>query len=203
MLSTELCCGSIRGNSDPTVTFIALGFFGVFIVILVLLRNANVIGGKAPRRPVISDAVIDGTEISVIDQARLSEMTAAPNTGALAMDGSVVDGQDGPARVIVQVRSALLARQLDSVRHLLSDELYQRLSASLPTPWVPSVPRLFMFTNQHSGDDPNRVVVQVPGRVAVPEAIAENWTMVRGSQSVPDAASWIVDDISNARPLAA
>ena len=109
----------------------------------------------------------------------------------------MVAAPDSPYRVIIKVRSAVLARQLNTVRDLVSDPLYQRLSALSAMPAVASPQRLYLFTNQPAADDPDRIVVQVPGSVAVPGAAAEAWTMRRASQG------WIVDDIGAPQRTAA
>lgn len=215
MLVVELFTGSSGRYVSGGITIpLAVVFVGILIVGLV----RAIVRPTVPRIK-INKTLIDGKEVTVLDGAQLSSVVASlktPGFGAAklldlnspvwtqlndALQGAGTIDANSPFRVIVQVRSALQTGQLESVRHLISDQLYQRLSAAPPVP-VASPQRLFMVTNRHSGDDPNRVVVQVPGRVAVPEAIAENWTMVRGSQSVADAPGWIVDDISNARPMA-
>ena len=73
MLSTELCCSSIRGNADPTVTFIALGVFVVFLIVLLRFRKSFGLKPRWSGSPAISKTVLDGTEITVIDSARLSQ----------------------------------------------------------------------------------------------------------------------------------
>ena len=190
MLTTELCCSSIRANADPTITLIGFGCFLVFIVVLFRFRKSF---GSKPRwsgSTLISKTVLAGTEVTVIDRARLSQGIATHDAAGVALDSSVVAAPDSPYRVIIKIRSAVLARQLDTVRDLLSDQLYQRLSASPATPTLASPQRLYLFTNQPSADDPDRIVVQVPGNVAVPGAAAEEWTMQRVAQG------WIVEDIS-------
>ncbi|MDQ6883884.1 MAG: zinc ribbon domain-containing protein [Candidatus Dormibacteraeota bacterium] len=86
----------------------------------------------------------------------------------------------GPFPAVQRVRKALLAGQLDSVRNLLSDPLYQRLKAS-PPPAQP--PGLILVTKRQVDDDPDRVKVLLSRGVTVSGAAAEEWTMLRLSQA--------------------
>jgi hypothetical protein len=197
VILVELCCGTIRGNADPGVVLFGLATPGVWIVILALIRNRRI--SKPRPRIEINKTLIDGKEVTVFDQARLADLVESLRTPGLraaklldpnspvwaelkdALQGSGAIDPDSPFPVIVQVRSALQAGQLESVRHLLSDQLYQRLSASPPLPGA-SPQRLYMVTNRHSGDDPNRIVVRLAGSSVVPGARAEDWTVVRSPQ---------------------
>jgi hypothetical protein len=138
------------------------------------------------------------TDVTVIDAKQLSQAVSSllgpgsiprtlklidPNSSAWSQLRTTIKGYqpgpDSPFGVVAQVRAALLAHQLDSVRHLLSDRVYQRLSASLPMPAAEVPDRLIMITLEKTGEDPNRRVVRVGGSVAMPGAKAEDWTLVR------------------------
>jgi hypothetical protein len=155
--------------------------------------------GRMPPPIALNTTLIDGQEVAVIDHARVSHVvetlrapgavkavldTNSPMWAELnaALSGSGAIDADSPFRVIIQVRSALQAGQLDSVRPLLSEQLYQRWKAAPPPPATTPAQRLIMVTNKQSGDDPNRVTVGVSGSLAVPGATAEDWTMVRAAQ---------------------
>ncbi len=143
------------------------------------------------------------TEVKVIDSEQLSQAVEAllgknsPEAVALksvkryfppgtelpaTIRRSASVDANGPFPIVMQVRKALEAQQLNSVRHLLSDQLYQRLSAAPPVPPAAGPDRLFMIVRKHPGDDPNRVIVRIGGSVAVPGATAEDWILVRAPQ---------------------
>ncbi|HET9847116.1 MAG TPA: hypothetical protein VFR68_00995 [Candidatus Dormibacteraeota bacterium] len=92
-------------------------------------------------------------------------------------------GPDSPFGVVAQVRAALLSQQIEIVRHLLSDRLYQRLSASPPMPRRDVPDRVVMVSLEQAGDDRNQRVVRIAGSVAVPGAKAEDWTLLRAPQA--------------------
>ena len=108
-------------------------------------------------------------------------------------------GSGSPFGVVAQVRAALLAQQLERVRHLLSDRLYQRLSASPPAPPADVPDRVIMVSREQPGDDPNRRVVRIGGSVAVPGAKAEDWILVRAA--APIAVLALPDPATPASPV--
>jgi hypothetical protein len=213
VIVVDLCCSSISGNGSFESLSVALAVFGVIVILFALIRMAlgakpplntkktltNRLFGPTPPPITLNKTLIDGQEVTVFDQARLSRMVEtlkAPGAVKAALDanspmwaelnaalsGSGAIDADSPFRVITQVRSALQAGELDSVRPLLSDRLYQRWKSAPPSPVTTPALRLIMVTNKQSGDDPNRVIVGVSGSLAVAGATAEDWTMVRGAQ---------------------
>jgi hypothetical protein len=121
-----------------------------------------------------------------------------------------------PFAVVMQVRAALSAGQLESVRQLLSERLYQRWNAAPPTPPPATLDNLVMSATTRSGADPNRIVIQTAGGIVIPGATREAWHLVRGgaAPALPadsatpapaqaPAAGWIVDDVDAAQPMAA
>ncbi|HVH65254.1 MAG TPA: hypothetical protein VM674_04395 [Candidatus Acidoferrum sp.] len=155
--------------------------------------------GKIPPKITLNKTLIDGQEVTVIDGARVSHivdtlktpaglraaLAANPNlwtevNAALAGAGAI--DPNGPFPVIARVRSALLTGQLDTVRQLLSDQLYQRLKALPPAAPNPSSLPVIMATNQHTGDDPNRVVVVVSASGVIPAAARETWVLVKAPE---------------------
>lgn len=210
MIAVELCCSSIKGNADPGVVFASLGVFGVALVVMVLIRRrmpnpprsrfSGSIFGSVPPRIRLNKTLIDGQEVTVLDQASMSHLidplrTPAAMKAALlanpdlmneittALSGATSVDPNGPLPVVARVRSAVLNGQLETVRPLVSDQLYERLKASPMATPKPSTPQLIMTTNQQTGDDPNRVVVAVIGSTVIPGAGRENWVMVRMPQS--------------------
>lgn len=147
------------------------------------------------------------TPVLAVILARLTSPTRRLTNAALS--GEAI----GPFAVLQGVRRALLAGQLDSIRNLLSDPLYQRLKASPPP--VREASRPVLATRRQVDSDPDRVVLMLSGGTTVSGAETEEWTMLhvspdesQGVTSVtgipapaPGARGWIVDDIRPAGPM--
>ena len=126
-----------------------------------------------------------------------SNAAILPGLSEGALKSTVLDASN-PFGIVVQVRAALSAGQLDSVRHLLSASLYQRWSAAPPAPAASTLANLALSATMRSGGNPNRLVVQTSGGVAVPGAAREAWHLTR---SPGQPSSWIVDDVEAASSI--
>ena len=192
------------------------------LVTLVFLAGAALSRRSLTRLPDRSIAgTSNTTSVSVIDSVQLSQAVTSllgpgsmeakvlkmldPNSPAWAQFAATHKGSDlaadSPFRIVMQVRAALVAQQLESVRNLLSDRLYQRLSASPPAPQPAAVDRVAMVATKHSGDDPNRTVVRVGGSLVVPGAGAEDWTLLRTSGATTGAIALPAPTTAAAPPL--